>query len=704
MRVGLSIAILLFSVGSFGQSKEIDSLKKLLPLLLDSARIDCMNELSAHYIHAVTKDSAAHYAASAYGEAKKIDYIHGIAVAMSRKSRIALHFDDDYAKSEAFARDALRWYEKTDNKKDIEAVYDELQSAFISQSKYDEAYKYAVKKYERSKAVGDLYGVYDALSGFADIHFFQGNYDSAYYFYQQAQQIAFAAKNEAWESSILFNFGALYRAIEDYATALSYYRQAFQKDNPSNIKFRIDTDWDIWVRMEFAELFSLHQQYDSAWHYYNLFDTTKASEKNLRAYLVSTGEFYLLQKNYPKALQNFLRGLALHRKLNDAIAINRTLLDVAKTYYAINDNALTVSYAREGINLALKTKSKPFIRDGYEILYSVYDRLHKTDSAYFYYQKYIVIKDLVVSDQTKGKFAAYRFEQKIELLNKEKELQQEQIKQASLQRTFLIISIITILLIAVIVLRNTILKRKNEAHLRKIVENELQKQNLESKITRAEFQSQKTELEMQALRAQMNPHFIFNSLNSINRFILQNNRLSASEYLTKFSKLVRMILQNSQASLITLESELESLALYLEMEALRFNHHFAYKISVPADLDISALKVPPLIIQPYAENAIWHGLMHKEDHGHLDIELWQENATLFCKIADDGIGRMKSFALSSKSATKHKSMGLRITADRIAMQQNGNSDNLPVTINDLVNADGSATGTEVIIKMPVIYD
>ena len=696
--------LLFFSVCLFGQSKEIDNLKKQLGTLQDSARVDCMNELSDDYTFAATKDSAEHYANLAYEEAKKLGYIYGIAVAASRKSRIALHFDDDYVKSETFARDALTWFEKTENKKDIETVYDELQSAFISQSKYDEAYKYAVKKYNRSKTIGNQYGVYDALSGFADIHFFQGNYDSAYYFYQQAQQIAFAEKNEAWESGILFNFGALYRAIEDYTTALSYYRQAFQRDNPSNIKFRIDNDWDIWVRMEFAELFSLQQQYDSAWHYYSLSDTTKASEKNLRAYLVSTGEFYLLQKNYTKALQNFLRGLAIHRKLNDAIAINRTLLDIAKTYFAINNNALTLAYAKESIDLALKTKSKPFIRDGYEILYSVYDRLHKTDSAYFYYQKYIVIKELVVSDQTKGKFAAYRFEQKIELLNKEKELQQEQIKQTSLQRTFLIIGIIAIIVIAVIVLRNTILIRKNEAQLRKIAENELEKKKLESKIIEAKFNAQKTKLEMQALRAQMNPHFIFNSLNSINRFILQNNRAQASEFLTKFSKLVRMILQNSQSSLITLESELESLALYLEMEALRFDHHFVYKISVSPELDISALKVPPLIIQPFAENAIWHGLMHKEDQGHLDIDIWEQNDNLFCKITDDGIGRMKSFALSSKSATKHKSMGLKITSDRIAMLQSENINDLPVTINDLVNADGSPAGTEIIIKIPVIYD
>ncbi|MES1215345.1 MAG: histidine kinase, partial [Bacteroidota bacterium] len=232
----------------------------------------------------------------------------------------------------------------------------------------------------------------------------------------------------------------------------------------------------------------------------------------------------------------------------------------------------------------------------------------------------------------------------------------------------------------------------------------LQLERSENERQIVDIKQKATELEMQALRAQMNPHFIFNSLNSINRFILQNNRAQASEYLTKFSKLVRMILQNSQSSLITLESELESLGLYLEMEALRFNYHFDYKVSLPKDLDIEVLKVPPLILQPYVENAIWHGLMHKEEKGQLDIEVSQEDDHLYFKVSDNGIGRKRASELSSKSATKHKSLGLRITAHRIAMMQHSNGLESPVKINDLVEPDGTAAGTEVIIKMPVIYD
>jgi len=146
------------------------------------------------------------------------------------------------------------------------------------------------------------------------------------------------------------------------------------------------------------------------------------------------------------------------------------------------------------------------------------------------------------------------------------------------------------------------------------------------------------------------------------------------------------------------------LELYLELEELRFEHRFAYKIFVPKDLDIDVLKVPPLIIQPYAENAIWHGLMHKEEKGHLDIEVSQENDQLLFKVSDDGVGRKQAAAFNSKSATKHKSVGLKITSERIAMMQTETGNGSAVTINDLVNPDGSAAGTEVMIKIPALYE
>ena len=232
----------------------------------------------------------------------------------------------------------------------------------------------------------------------------------------------------------------------------------------------------------------------------------------------------------------------------------------------------------------------------------------------------------------------------------------------------------------------------------------LQLERSEKEKQFAEFQHKTAELEMQALRAQMNPHFIFNSLSSINMFILENNKVQASEYLSKFSRLVRLILQNSQEAFIPLDKELEALRLYLELESLRFEQRFEYKISVNDEVDTTMIKVPPLIIQPYAENAIWHGLMHKKEKGHLEIELYQKEKLLFCKIADDGVGRKRAAELNTKSSLTYKSMGMRITADRIAILQQQEKNNTSISINDLVLPDGRSAGTEVLIKLPVHYD
>ena len=226
-------------------------------------------------------------------------------------------------------------------------------------------------------------------------------------------------------------------------------------------------------------------------------------------------------------------------------------------------------------------------------------------------------------------------------------------------------------------------------------------QQLEDERTKSELRQQATELEMQALRAQMNPHFIFNSLNSINRFILQNNREQASEYLTKFSRLVRIILNSSVSASISLAEDLEALQLYLELESIRLEKKFCYKIDCNPEMDADFIQVSPMLLQPFVENAIWHGLVNKEGEGHIWISINQEDSTLLCAITDDGVGRNKAAELEDKSG-KHKSMGMKITESRIAMMQKMNGESKSVEIRDLVDAHGSAAGTEVVLRIPVI--
>lgn len=217
-----------------------------------------------------------------------------------------------------------------------------------------------------------------------------------------------------------------------------------------------------------------------------------------------------------------------------------------------------------------------------------------------------------------------------------------------------------------------------------------------------ESQQKMKEAEMQALRAQMNPHFIFNCLNSINRYIVKSDQATASLYLTRFAKLIRLILDNSNSIQVALASDLEALRLYIDMELLRFDEKFTYDITVDPSVNPDSIQVPPLIIQPYVENAIWHGLLHKATAGHLHIHLRMLHDNLLeCVVEDNGVGREKAGALKSKSATTRKSLGIQLTENRLVLLNKYAQLNARADIADLKDADGRAAGTRVTLTIPV---
>jgi len=219
---------------------------------------------------------------------------------------------------------------------------------------------------------------------------------------------------------------------------------------------------------------------------------------------------------------------------------------------------------------------------------------------------------------------------------------------------------------------------------------------------KASFKQQLAESEMKALRAQMNPHFIFNSLNSIQKYILKNEHFEASQYLTKFSRLIRLILDHSNQNNILLSSELDLLKLYIEMESLRFDDKFAYHFYVDPNLNIETCEIPSMLIQPYVENAIWHGLIHKEENGTLALHFSKKGKNgLQVTIEDDGIGRDKAAELRSKQVLQKKSYGLRITENRIAVINRTQNINATCEIIDLKDDAGKVAGTRVVLNIPL---
>ncbi|ASZ14462.1 tetratricopeptide repeat protein [Chitinophaga pendula] len=215
---------------------------------------------------------------------------------------------------------------------------------------------------------------------------------------------------------------------------------------------------------------------------------------------------------------------------------------------------------------------------------------------------------------------------------------------------------------------------------------------------------QTLQLELRSLRAQMNPHFIFNSLSSIHRYIWSNNQEEASDYLTKFSKLMRMILDNSQHTFISLNKELESLRLYMDLEQLRCNNAFEYTITIDDAINEEDVMIPPMIIQPYVENAIWHGLVPRTEKGRLDINIALNGKRLECTVTDNGIGRKKAMEIKERKGQAHQSMGMKVTEGRIDLiRKINNTKDANITVTDLQDRDGHPTGTRVGIVLPVEF-
>ena len=214
-------------------------------------------------------------------------------------------------------------------------------------------------------------------------------------------------------------------------------------------------------------------------------------------------------------------------------------------------------------------------------------------------------------------------------------------------------------------------------------------------IEKEKINTQIAELENVALRSQMNPHFIFNSLNSIKSLMLLDQKEESIKYLTHFSKMVREVLSISQETLITLERELALLSLYIEIEQLRFHEKFKYKLTIFDDIDISDIQIPPLLVQPYVENAIWHGLLHKEGPSQLKIDVRRDTQDILIIISDNGIGRKASRALASQSLShRKKHLGMHLNQRRVELMDQQSS----ISIEDLYDNEGSSMGTRVIIK------
>jgi ligand-binding sensor domain-containing protein len=209
------------------------------------------------------------------------------------------------------------------------------------------------------------------------------------------------------------------------------------------------------------------------------------------------------------------------------------------------------------------------------------------------------------------------------------------------------------------------------------------------------------EFKLIALRSQMNPHFIFNSLSAIQYFITTDNKDAAINYLSKFAKLIRQILENSINTRILLTDEIDFIKCYLEIESLRFENKLEYHIAIDESIDIHNIEIPSMLIQPFIENSIIHGLMNKNGKGVLKIQLENQNNFISCTIEDNGVGRIEASKIKRTKLIEHKSVGMAVTHDRLEILNRDQENKVSMEIEDLYTENGTPSGTKVTINIPV---
>ncbi len=669
--------------------KKIDSLKKLLPSTQGIERIECLNALSEEYWWPprVWPDSISGWATIANREAMELNDAPGIA-----RSRMHLGVAEIYRRNfltaEQYLRQALPMFDELHDDDGSGWCNLWLGQTLYSENDFGTAITFITKSLYYLNKLDNREGEGKAWAWMSFLYAATGNYDSSFEYCSKSLMIRQKMSDHVCIAASLANMGYLYKSAGDNEDALDYYRQGMQYANLHEINYYA-ANWNYFDE-PIGAIYQLMNNPDSSLFYLQKAIQIDPSNQMTR---ISFGETLLLKQQYDSALTIFLKPIDHLKKENDQWDLMRILLDASKAQQGKKNEMAALRYAAEGLTLAKKANVKPYVIQGYLQLSSVYKNLQRNDSAYFFMRQYVLLKDSVTKDQFLWRLTNYKeridFKKQIDqvaLLEKDNFIKEEKLRNASLLKWFLIIGLLVIALLSIIVYRSLALTRKNE--------------KLKSEREQAILQQSATELEMQAMRAQMNPHFIFNCLSSINRFILKNETEAASDYLTKFSRLIRMVLTNSTKTFITLEDELDMLKLYLDMERLRFKDSFDYSITFTNSIDADNIFVPPLLLQPFVENAIWHGLMHKaEGQGKLEVALNIEDKILTCIITDNGVGREKAAAYKSKSAEKQKSMGLTITAKRLSLLNKDLGEQTSFKFEDILDEEGKPAGTRVILKM-----
>ena len=495
-------------------------------------------------------DSISRWALPANKESQQQRYELGWATSLMHLG-IAETLRKKLLAAEKYFHPALQIFEKLKYNKGIGWCSAWLGDDLLSQMKFKEslfAYRQALSYFENEN---DLEGKGKVWAWMGILYTTLGDYDKGLFFASQSLSIRKQMSDHLCVARSLNSIGNFYKAVGANEEALNYFQQTKSYADEYSLDYKLAHRNFLFESL--GSFYRTLNKPDSSMFYLKQAIQIDPANVMMR---ITLGETLLLKKQYDSALNIFLQPVEQFRNENDQWDLMRILLDVAKTYFEKKDYRPALKYAYESLSICSAAEVRPMMAENYLLLSSIHAKLLKTDSAYYYLKLSTAFKDKTTNEQFLFRLANYKkqtefnkqrdrivsLDKNNKLLDRDIRIKSDKLKRASLLKTFFAAGLLIALLAALFIYRNLTLKRKNE--------------HLENQKAQTDLKLKASELEMQALRAQMNPHFIFNCLSSINHFILKNHTDTASDYLTKFSRLIRIVLINSKNKLITLEDEL----------------------------------------------------------------------------------------------------------------------------------------------------
>ena len=672
------VSILLILTGIFkvfSQNSYTDSLLKIYSKTdIDTEKVNILYKISKKSIYN-NPEKAIEYSKTAYILSQKIHFKKGEALSL-----------------------------------DIFGIYHQYRG------EYKEADSLYRKSLKLRKEINKPLSVAVSYNNIGVLNRIKGDFKKSDKFLNKALRICEEQNDSVFSAKVYNNLGLLYENTGKYAKALEYHMLSLKIREKNGTKQSIASSLN-----NIGIIFISLEKYDKAYEYMERSLKLKKEIGNKRQIIsayMNMGNVKYYQKKYTEAINLYTNSLNISQTLNDKRSIAAILSNMAYIYEKKGDTRNAILFELESIEILKETgniqqlcssylglanlyynsknyknaykyaaivkktaeenNNAPDLKSALKILSDAEKAKGNYKQAILYLDKYITLKDSLFNEKNnkqilelQTKYETEKKNTKIIQLSEEKKISELKNQQFRLSVIILIIVLISSIIFALLWLKQSQIKSNQEA----------------------------AELEQKLLRTQMNPHFIFNSISAIQDYILNNNPMEASGYLSDFAMLMRAILTSSSHSLIPLEKEIEVVRNYLKLQQMRLSDKFEYKINVSDNIDIEEIEVPPMLSQPFIENAVIHGIMNKQNgNGLINVSYFSDNNNLITEIKDNGIGRQNANHIKNPN---HKSKAVAITEQRIKLIADKYKKNINFEIIDLKNSENLPSGTLVRFNFPI---